>query len=167
LRRLALSVLLYAFLALPASALDRNAFSFTRYDLQATLDPHQHGLAVEGAVELRNTSQSPQREAVLQISSSLHWLSILNSDGEPVEWLEQSYTSDIDHTGMLNEVIVKLDKPVAPGGFDAAGADWDPTRDCAAQRLGRDQRRFHGAARSRVCGLVSGVDGCGQPGAGQ
>ena len=53
-------------------------------------------------------------EAVLQISSSLHWLSVL-ADGEEVEWLEQTYTSDIDHTGALNEAIVKFDKPLAPG----------------------------------------------------
>ena len=87
---------------------------FTRYDLEVTLDPHQHGLSAEGTVELRNTSKAPQREAVLQISSSLHWLSVL-ADGEEVEWLEQTYTSDIDHTGRLNEAIVKLDKPLAPG----------------------------------------------------
>jgi hypothetical protein len=65
-------------------------------------------------VELRNTSKVAQREAVLQLSSSLRWLSVL-SEGAEVEWLEQSYTSDIDHTGMLNEAIVKLAKPVAPG----------------------------------------------------
>ncbi len=27
----------------------------------------------------------------------------------------RAYTSDIDHTGLLNEAIVKLDKPLAPG----------------------------------------------------
>ncbi len=67
---------------------------------------------------MRNISQVPQREVSLQISSSLRWLSVL-ADGagaaREVEWLEQSYTSDIDHTGLLNEAIVKLDKPVAPG----------------------------------------------------
>lgn len=113
-RRFALTVLLCALAALPAMALDRNAFTFTQYDLRVTLDPHQHGLAAEGTVELRNTSPLPQREVVLQISSSLRWLSVL-SDGAEVEWLEQSYTSDIDHTGLLNEVIVKLEKPLAPG----------------------------------------------------
>lgn len=113
-RRAALVVLLCAVAALPAAALDRNAFTFTRYDLRVTVDPHQHGLAVEGTVELRNASQAPQREAVLQISSSLHWLSIL-AGGEEVEWLQQTYTSDIDHTGALSEAIVKLDKPIAPG----------------------------------------------------
>jgi hypothetical protein len=100
--------------ALPGAALDRAAFSFTHYDMQVRLDPHQHGLAVEGTVELRNASQGPQREVVLQISSSLRWLSVL-ADGAEVEWLTQSYTSDIDHTGLLSEAIVKLDKAVAPG----------------------------------------------------
>ena len=94
--------------------LDRNAFQFTRYDLQVTLDPHQHGLSAEGTVEVRNASQVPQREVALQISSSLRWVQVL-ADGAEVEWLEQSYTSDIDHTGLLHEAIVKLDKPVAPG----------------------------------------------------
>jgi len=115
LRRFVLAVVVFVVLALPAVALDRNAFSFARYDLQVTLYPHQHGLAAECALELRNVSKAPQREAVLQISSSLRWLSIVSEDGEQVEWLEQSYTSDIDHTGLLNEAIVKLDEPVAPG----------------------------------------------------
>jgi len=115
LRRLALAVLVYALVALPAMALDRNAFLFTRYDLQVRLDPHQHGLSVEGTVEVRNASRSPQSQVALQISSSLHWLSVL-ADGAEVEWLEQGYTSDIDHTGLLHEAIVKLDKPLAPGG---------------------------------------------------
>ena len=56
-RKLASSALLFlalAALAVPASALDRSAFSFPNYDLQATLDPHQHALSVEGTVEVRN-----------------------------------------------------------------------------------------------------------------
>lgn len=112
--RFLLAVLLCAIVVPQARALDRDAFSFTRYDLQVTLDPHQHGLAAAGALEVRNISQQPQHEVVLQISSSLHWLSVL-AGGAPVEWLSQSYTSDIDHTGLLNEAILKLDKPLAPG----------------------------------------------------
>jgi hypothetical protein len=115
LRRLALAVVFFALAAVPAMALDRNAFSFTRYDLQLNFDPHQHGFSAEGTVELRNISKQPQREAVLQISSSLQWLALRAADDAQVEWLAQSYTSDIDHTGMLSEAIVKLAKPVAPG----------------------------------------------------
>jgi hypothetical protein len=114
LRRFALVVFLFVWATLPALALDRNAFSFTHYDLRVTLDPHQHGLAVEGTVEVRNASQVPQREISLQISSSLRWLSV-RVDGAEVEWLEQSYTSDIDHTGLLNEAIIKLERPLGPG----------------------------------------------------
>lgn len=113
-RRVVLAILLGTLAALPAAALDRKAFTFTRYDLQLIVDPHQHGLAVEGEVTVRNASRLPQREVVLQISSSLRWLSIL-ANGAEAEWLEQSYTSDIDHTGLLHEAIVKLHRPIAPG----------------------------------------------------
>src|SRR5207248_9910662 len=34
-------------------------------------------------------------------------------DGQPVNFLSQPYTSDIDHTGALSEAIVTLPKPVA------------------------------------------------------
>ena len=112
-RALAVVLVSVLFVA-PALALDRNAFAFTHYDLQVTVDPHEQALTAEGTVELRNLSSQPQNEAALQISSSLHWLSVL-AGGAPIEWLAQSYTSDIDHTGQLSEAIVKLDTPVAPG----------------------------------------------------
>ena len=107
---------LFAFLALsaPILALDRGAFSFPLCDLQVQIDPRQHWLAAEGTVELRNISNQPQTEAALQISSSLRWLSV-QVNGAPAEWLTQSYTSDIDHTGMLSEAIVKFGQPLAPG----------------------------------------------------
>ena len=111
LRRLLFALL---FLAAPVLALDRNAFSFPLCDLEVHIDPHQHWLAAEGTVELRNISGKPQSEAALQISSSLRWLSVAR-DESAVEWLSQSYTSDIDHTGMLSEAIVKFERPLAPG----------------------------------------------------
>ena len=95
-------------------------------------------------------SSQPQREVALQISSSLHWLSVL-AGGAPVEWLAQSYTSDIDHTGLLSEAIVKLDTPLAPGATIVLNVRYSgtvlkdatrlerigtPRRDRAAQRLG-------------------------------
>ena len=114
-RRVLQFIPLFAFLALPAPilALDRGAFSFPLCDLQVQIDPRQHWLAAEGTVELRNISSQPQTEAALQISSSLRWLSV-QVNGAPAEWLTQSYTSDIDHTGMLSEAIVKFGQPLAP-----------------------------------------------------
>src|SRR6266699_3264149 len=81
-----------------ASALDREAFSFNNYDLNVQIEPEQHRLGVRGKVTLRNDSQSPQKIAVLQVSSSLDWRSVKAAD-KTLQFLTQPYTSDIDHTG--------------------------------------------------------------------
>jgi hypothetical protein len=93
--------------------LDREAFTFTNYNLNARIEPEQQRLGVRGKITLRNDSGSPQRNVTLQISSSLNWKSI-TFGGKPVEYLTQPYVSDIDHTGALSEAIVVLPQPVAP-----------------------------------------------------
>jgi hypothetical protein len=96
-----------------AVALDREAFTFTKYDLNARIEPEQQRLGVRGNVVLRNDSDIPQKNLSLQISSTLNWSSI-QLEGKPVEFLSHVYTSDIDHTGALSEAIVTLSKAVAP-----------------------------------------------------
>jgi hypothetical protein len=96
-------------------ALDREAFTITHYDLAVQVDPNQHRLGVRGKIALRNDSPNPQKLAVLQISSSLDWRSIKAAD-KALQFVSQPYTSDIDHTGALSEVIVTLPQPVAPKG---------------------------------------------------
>jgi hypothetical protein len=96
-------------------ALDREAFSVTNYDLNLQVEPEQHRLGVRGKITLRNDSQTPQKIAVLQISSSLDWRSVKAGD-KAVQFLTQPYTSDIDHTGALSEVVVTLPQAVAPNG---------------------------------------------------
>jgi hypothetical protein len=108
-----LSLLLLGASAAPA--LDREAFSFTNYDLNVQIEPEQHRLGARGKITLRNDSQSPQKIAVLQISSSLDWRSVKAGD-KTLQFLTQPYTSDIDHTGGLSEAIVTLPAPVAPKG---------------------------------------------------
>ena len=66
-----------------------------------------------GKITLRNDSQTPQKIAVLQISSSLDWRSIKAGD-KAVQFVTQPYTSDIDHTGGLSEAIVTLPQAIAP-----------------------------------------------------
>src|SRR5450631_514321 len=100
-------------LALPALALDREAFTFTNYDLDVRIELEQQRLGVRGKITLRNDSQSAQKNLILQISSTLHWSSI-QLEGKPAEFTSQTYTSDIDHTGALSEAIVSLPRPVAP-----------------------------------------------------
>ena len=101
--------------AVNSFALDREAFTFTSYDLNVQIEPDLHRLGVRGKVTLRNDSQAPQKIAVLQISSSLDWRSVKAGD-KPVQFVSQPYTSDIDHTGGLSEAIVTLPQAIAPKG---------------------------------------------------
>jgi len=94
-------------------ALDREAFTFTQYELEARVEPEQQRLGVRGKITLRNDADSAQKNLSLQISSSLHWLSI-QFEGKPVHFDSQVYTSDIDHTGALSEAIVTLPRLVVP-----------------------------------------------------
>src|SRR5215831_20896047 len=96
-------------------SLNREAFSITNYDVNAQVDPEQHRLGVRGKITLRNDSATPQKIAVLQVSSSLDWRSIKAGD-KPLQFVRQPYTSDIDHTGSLSEAIVTLPQEVAPHG---------------------------------------------------
>ena len=125
-----------AVFASPAVALDREAFTFTRYDLNATIDPSQQRLGVRGKITLRNDSDSPQRNVVLQISSSLHWVSI-QIGGKPADFITQSYTSDIDHAGALSEAIVSLQKPVVPKESIELSVGYEGTIPQDATRLTR------------------------------
>lgn len=100
-------------LGFPARALDREAFSISRYDLNARIDAEQQRIGVRGTLTLRNDSSAPQQTAVLQISSTLHWASI-SIEHKPAEYLTQAFTSDLDHTGALSEAIVTLPRAIAP-----------------------------------------------------
>jgi hypothetical protein len=99
-----------------AFALDREAFTFTKYDLNLRIEPGQQRLGVRGKITLRNDSAVPQKIAALQVSSSLNWLSIKAGDKQ-LQFISQPYTSDIDHTGALSEAIVTLPEAVPPRGM--------------------------------------------------
>jgi hypothetical protein len=100
---------------LQAFALDREAFTFTNYDLDVRVELDQQRLAARGKLTLRNDSATAQKNLCLQISSTLDWRSIQIS-GKPVQFVTQPYTSDIDHTGALSEAIVTLPQAVSPKG---------------------------------------------------
>ena len=100
-------------LVVPSRALDREAFTFTKYDLSVRVEPDQQRLGVRGKITLRNDSTFPQKTIALQISSSLDWKSI-QAGGNAVEFVTHEYTSDIDHTGALSEAIVTLTREVPP-----------------------------------------------------
>ncbi|HZR27481.1 MAG TPA: hypothetical protein VFA71_01770, partial [Terriglobales bacterium] len=109
-----LKLLLFCLLsALPLCGLDRNAFSFAQYDLQAQIDPATHGFGARGKIVLRNDSGQPQKNAALQISSSLEWKSI-QINGKDVLHVTHSYVSDVDHTGELSEAVLTFPQEIPP-----------------------------------------------------
>jgi len=149
--------------SLSAHALDRQAFTITQYSLNAHLDPATGGFAVEGVLELRNDSTAPQRNLVLQISSTLEWKTI-TAGGKDVQWLAQPYISDIDHTGALSEAIVTLPAPVPPGGTVALGASYAGTIPADTTRLERIGVPAEVAGRSdwdRISASFTAVRGLG------
>ena len=108
-------VCLFFAAAVNSFSLDREAFTFSKYNLNIRVEPEQQRLGVRGTITIRNDSPTPQKIAVLQISSSLGWRSI-TAGGNPLQFISQPYTSDIDHTGALSEAIVTLPEALAPKG---------------------------------------------------
>jgi hypothetical protein len=122
--------------ALEVDALDREAFTFTKYDLNVRIEPEQQRLGVRGQIILRNHSSIPQKNASLQISSTLDWRSIKVA-GAPVQFVSQPYTSDIDHTGIVSEAIVSLPEEVAPNATVELEIGYEGTIPLDATRLTR------------------------------
>ncbi len=119
-----------------AVALDREAFTVTHYQLEVQIDRASHVMAVTGELTLRNDSKLPQKNLALQVSSSLSWNGIA-FDRTPVEWIGNTYTSDIDHTGGLSEAVVNLPKVIPPAGTVALDVQYGGTVTPDATRLTR------------------------------
>ena len=144
-------------------SLDREAFTFTNYDLHVQVEPEQQRLGVRGRITLRNDSQTPQKTAVLQISSSLDWRSIKIGD-KPVQFVSQPYTSDIDHTGALSEAIVTLPDAVPPKGTIDLDVGYEGVIIADAMRLTRIGTPEKEAADSdwdQISTAFTGVRGVG------
>jgi hypothetical protein len=157
------SVAVVFLLALSSAALDREAFSFQKYDLQISLEPATHAFVAHGRVTARNDSPEPQRSVVLQISSSLRWGAV-RVGGRPAQVLTQLYTSDLDHTGALAEAIVTLAQAVAPGGAVDLDIEYSGAVEADATRLTRMGVPAAEGARSdwdRVSGDFTAVRGAG------
>jgi hypothetical protein len=134
--RLLTAFILLLSAGLPALAIDREAFTVSRYQLEVQVDRTAHVIAVTGKLTLRNDSNKPQKLATLQVSSSLAWNAIALDD-KPVQWLGDNYTSDIDHTGSLSEAIVTLPKEVAPAATVTLDVQYGGTITADTTRLTR------------------------------
>jgi len=97
-----------------AADADRQAVTFTSFDMDVRLRSAVQQIAVRALVTVRNDGQAPLARIPLQISSSLNWEQI-RMNAKDVAFQVATLNSDADHTGQLHEAAVPLTVPLAPG----------------------------------------------------
>jgi len=158
-----LRALIFLILVLPAFEIDREAFTFTKYELDARIERDQQRLGVRGRLTLRNDSNTPQKIAILQISSSLDWRSI-RADDKQLQFVSQPYTSDVDHTGSLSEAVVTLPRELKPKESIDLEIGYEGTIGLDASRLmrlGTPAAKAKNSDWDQISAAFTGVRGVG------
>jgi len=99
---------------------ERDALTFTAYDLDAHLTPASAGISVHAGLTVRNDGVAPLHELALDISSSLHWDAVSSVDAgshttTQLKFATHMLDTDSDHTGQMAEAVVELPQLLAPG----------------------------------------------------
>jgi hypothetical protein len=100
--------------AATATDAEREAVTYTDFDVDVRLRSAAQQIAVRALVTVRNDGKAPLKQAPLQISSSLNWERI-RVGGKYVSFQVATLNSDADHTGQLHEAAVPLAAPLAVG----------------------------------------------------
>ncbi len=117
-----------------ATDAEREALTFTEFNMDVHLRTAEHEIAVRALITVRNDGKSPLAHVPLQISSSLHWERIRVAAGDALYTIA-TLNSDTDHTGQLHEAAVKLATPLAPGASLQLDVTYSGTIPQSAQRL--------------------------------
>jgi len=125
--------------AVPETAFDvpdtlRQSILFESYALEVRLQVADASLHARAIVTLTNESAAPIAAVPLQISSSLQWEGI-DAGGRPLHFRRHMVPTDADHTGAMNEALVALSTPLAPGASVAITAFYSGVLQPTAQRL--------------------------------
>jgi hypothetical protein len=118
---------------LPQDA-DRQAVTFTAFDLDVHLRPAEQHLAVRAQITVRNDGKTPLTRIPLQLSSALNWERI-RAGIQDAAFQVATLNSDADHTGQLHEAVVPLVQPLAPGESLRIDASYSGVIALSAQRL--------------------------------
>ena len=127
--------------SLPVTDAERNALTFTAYDLDVHLTPASAGISVRAGFTVKNDGPTPLARLILQISSSLHWDALstrsLTGSNTPLPFAANIIDTDADHTGKMNEAVVTLAQPLAPGASISLTALYSRAIQPSAERLER------------------------------
>jgi len=115
---------------------ERSALRLTSYDLDVHLTPTSSALAVRAVVVARNDSGAPLSRLILQISSTLQWDAV-SADGKALRVSSRLVETDADHTGAMDEAVVTLARPLAPGQSLPLTALYSGVIELSAERLVR------------------------------
>ncbi len=117
---------------------EREAVTFTAFDMDVHLRPAEQQIAVRALITVRNDGASPLAHIPLQISSSLNWETIRLA-GRDVAFTVATLNSDVDHTGQLHEAAIALNaplaQPLAPGASLQLDVTYSGVIPQSAQRL--------------------------------
>lgn len=120
--------------ATTAGVPERQAVTFTAYDLDVHLQPGAGQIAVRALVTVRNDSRQMLKRIPLAISATLNWERIRVSN-HAVEFPVATVNSDVDHTGQLHEALVPLAQPLPPGESQQLDISYAGAIPVSAERL--------------------------------
>jgi hypothetical protein len=113
---------------------ERQALTFTAFDMDVHLRAADQQIAVRALVTVRNDGKSPLAHIPLEISSSLNWERIRIAAHDAL-YTVSTLNSDVDHTGQLHEAAVPLAQPLAPGASLQLDVTYSGAIAASAQRL--------------------------------
>jgi hypothetical protein len=112
----------------------RRAILFTKYALDVRLETSDATMHARAIVTVKNESATALDAIPLQISSSLQWEGI-DAGGKPLRFAHHTVATDADHTGAMNEALVTLAAPLAPGAEQTLTVFYSGAMMPSAQRL--------------------------------
>jgi hypothetical protein len=93
----------------------RTGFTLTRTELDVQLIPADQSAEVNGKLTVRNDGTLALTQIFLQLTSTSNWQSVAR-DAAKLSFTEHKVKSDADHTGIVNEARVVLDRPLPAHG---------------------------------------------------
>lgn len=95
---------------------EREAVTFTAYDLDLHLTPASAGIEAHANLTVRNDGKIPLTRIAIQLSSSLVWESLRLRAGSS-NFVQHRINTDADHTGVAREAVLTLPQALAPGAL--------------------------------------------------
>ncbi len=115
---------------------EREALTFTAYDLEVHLTPATAGIEAHASFTVRNDGKVPLTRIAVQLSSSLVWESLRLRSGAST-FVQHRINTDADHTGVAREAVLTLPQPLAPGASAELAAIYRGSIQQSGERLER------------------------------